>query len=139
VLGRIHGVEIGSFSSIARYVSIQEDFHNPARTTTFFLERNVFNEELADNALVSKGKVSIGHDVWIGAGAQILSGVSVNHGAVIGAGAVVTKDVHLMPSWLEILPKWSSFVFSLKLFRCCLILPGGTGQLKRSVKIKIFY
>ncbi len=93
IIGRIYGIEIGNFSSIARYVSIQEDSHNTARTTTYFLEKNLFGEESAEGAMVSKGRVSIGLDVWIGTGAQILSGVSVGHGSVIGAGAIVTKDV----------------------------------------------
>ena len=35
----------------------------------------------------------IGNDVWIGYGAQIMSGVRIGDGAVIAAGAVVTKDV----------------------------------------------
>lgn len=37
--------------------------------------------------------VSIGDDVWIGAGAIILPGVSVGEGAIVGAGAVVSCDV----------------------------------------------
>lgn len=37
--------------------------------------------------------IVIEDDVWIGYGAQILSGVHIGKGAVIGAGAVVTKDV----------------------------------------------
>ena len=41
----------------------------------------------------SQGPISIGHDVWIGSGAMILSGVTIGHGAVIAARAVVTKDV----------------------------------------------
>lgn len=47
----------------------------------------------AEGVHVSRGGVSIGHDVWIGAGATILSGVEVGHGAVIGARAVVSRDV----------------------------------------------
>ena len=35
----------------------------------------------------------IGHDVWLGAGALVKSGVKIGNGAIIGAGAVVTKDV----------------------------------------------
>lgn len=93
VVGRLHGIEIGNFTSIAYGVSIQEDYHNIARTTTYYVERNLFGEKLADNAMVSKGRISIGHDVWIGAGTQVLSGVSIGHGAVIGGGTVVTKDV----------------------------------------------
>ncbi len=38
-------------------------------------------------------KITIGNDVWIGAGVIILKGVSIGNGAVIGAGSVVTKDV----------------------------------------------
>ena len=41
----------------------------------------------------SKGSVSVGSDVFIGAGATLLSGVTVGHGAVVGARAVVAKDV----------------------------------------------
>src|SRR5262245_54049275 len=37
--------------------------------------------------------VSIGDEVWIGAGAMILKGVSIGNGAVIGAGSVVTRSV----------------------------------------------
>ncbi|RDJ21518.1 antibiotic acetyltransferase [Bosea caraganae] len=41
----------------------------------------------------TRGDVSIGHDVWIGSQAMILSGVTIGHGAVIAACAVVVKDV----------------------------------------------
>lgn len=37
--------------------------------------------------------ISIGSDVWIGAGALILPGVSIGDGAIIGAGSVVTRSV----------------------------------------------
>lgn len=37
--------------------------------------------------------VTIGDDVWIGAGVNILPGVNIGKGSVIGAGAVVLKDV----------------------------------------------
>jgi acetyltransferase-like isoleucine patch superfamily enzyme len=42
---------------------------------------------------ISRGDVTIGHDVWLGSGCMILSGVTVGHGAVVAARAVVTKDV----------------------------------------------
>jgi acetyltransferase-like isoleucine patch superfamily enzyme len=41
----------------------------------------------------SKGKVSIGNDVWIGVRAIILSGVTVGDGTIIGAGNIVVHDV----------------------------------------------
>lgn len=37
--------------------------------------------------------VTVGRNVWIGAGALILPGVTIGDDAVIGAGAVVTRDV----------------------------------------------
>lgn len=37
--------------------------------------------------------VSIGANVWIGAGAIILPGVTIGDDALVGAGAVVTRDV----------------------------------------------
>ncbi len=92
VFARGAHVEIGSFCSIARHVSIQEDLHNAQRTTTYFIERNLLGTT-ANNAVVTKGPILIGSDVWIGAAAHILSDVTVGHGAIIGAGSIVTKDV----------------------------------------------
>lgn len=40
-----------------------------------------------------RNAVSIGNDVFIGAGSFILKGVTVGPGAVVGAGSVVTKSV----------------------------------------------
>jgi len=37
--------------------------------------------------------ITIGNNVWIGAGAIILAGVTIGNNAVVGAGSVVTKDV----------------------------------------------
>jgi acetyltransferase-like isoleucine patch superfamily enzyme len=37
--------------------------------------------------------VTIGHHVWIGAGATILPGVNIGDGAVVAAASVVTRDV----------------------------------------------
>lgn len=93
VSGGDQGVFIGSFCSIAHHVSIQEQFHNTQRTTTYFFERNFLNAPEGSEAQSSKGKVTVGNDVWIGAAAHILSGVKIGDGAVIGAGAIVTRDV----------------------------------------------
>lgn len=40
-----------------------------------------------------KGDIVIGHDVWIGYEAVIMSGVHIGNGAIIAAHAVVTRDV----------------------------------------------
>ncbi len=41
----------------------------------------------------TRGDVVIGNDVWIGAGAVIMSGIRIGDGAVVGARTVVTKDI----------------------------------------------
>ncbi len=41
----------------------------------------------------SRGDIVIGHDVWIGSQAMVLSGITIGTGAVIAARAVVTRDV----------------------------------------------
>jgi acetyltransferase-like isoleucine patch superfamily enzyme len=38
-------------------------------------------------------EVTIGRDVWVGAGCIILPGVTIGDGAVLAAGSVVTRDV----------------------------------------------
>ena len=41
----------------------------------------------------SQGSIIINNDVWVGAGAIILTGVVIGEGAIIAAGSVVNKDV----------------------------------------------
>lgn len=48
---------------------------------------------LRRQGLESGRPVTIGCNVWIGAGAIVLPGVSVGDDALIGAGSVVTRDV----------------------------------------------
>lgn len=42
---------------------------------------------------ITEEGITIGNDVWIGAGSTILDGVNLGDGVVVAAGAVVTKDV----------------------------------------------
>ena len=44
-------------------------------------------------AFVIARPISIGRNVWIGAGATIIGGVTVGENSVVAAGSVVTKDV----------------------------------------------
>lgn len=37
--------------------------------------------------------ITVGNNVWIGAGAVVLAGVTIGDNSVIGAGSVVTKDI----------------------------------------------
>lgn len=88
-------LSVGSFCSIAENVTIfAGGEHNHNWATTYPL-RIAFNDPMAnrDGHPATKGPTSIGHDVWIGYGATIMSGVSIGNGAIIGAHSVVTKDV----------------------------------------------
>lgn len=85
-------INIGSFTSIARGVQIQEYNHKVKSLSTFTFNYKVFERERKSDYL-SKGRIDIGHDVWIGMQAIILSGVRVGNGAIVAAGSVVVSDV----------------------------------------------
>ncbi len=74
-------IEIGRNCMIGPFCYITDHDHGFAR-----------DQAVNEQPLVGS-PVTIGDDVWIGAGATILKGVSVGDGAIIGAGAVVTKNV----------------------------------------------
>ena len=64
------------------------------RVSIFSENHNFQNpNKLINEQGITKGKTIIGDDVWIGAGASILSNVKIGDGSVIAAGSVVTKDV----------------------------------------------
>ncbi len=85
-----HTFSIGKFCSIASDVKIYTGAeHRTEWLTTYNFEKF----KITKNIIKSKGNVNIGHDVWIGDGALILSGVNIGHGAVIAARAVVVKNV----------------------------------------------
>lgn len=92
IISLIHPVTVGSFTSIARNVSIQEFNHNYSNLTTYHIHQNVFKESRLKD-VSSNGPIHIGNDVWIGAHCVILSGVTIGDGAVIAANSVVTKDI----------------------------------------------
>ena len=79
-------IVIGRNSLFGRLVTVADNSHG---TTSF--------EDLCKEphlrAVVSKGEVVIGKNVWIGDKATILPNVHIGDGAVVGANAVVTKDV----------------------------------------------
>ena len=41
----------------------------------------------------SKGDLTIGNDVWIGANVVVLSGVKIGNGVIVAANAVVSSDI----------------------------------------------
>ncbi|WKA57814.1 CatB-related O-acetyltransferase [Planococcus shenhongbingii] len=85
--------DIGKFTSISYNCMIGLPNHptNFVSTSPFiYSESNIFGvkKTYKDNI-----KTQIGNDVWIGAGAIILSGLDIGDGVIVGGGSVVTKDV----------------------------------------------
>ena len=92
-------VSIGSFCSISAGVQIVAHADHPLDLLSTYPFRTLMFGGLAsfgglrNRDAITRGPVNIGHDVWIGQNAIVLSGVTVGTGAVIGAGAVVAKNV----------------------------------------------
>lgn len=92
----IYHADIGNFSSIANRVVIGGARHPMewvGMSPVFYKGRDSVRKKFAEHLLDPAIVASIGHDVWIGHSAVILSGVQIGNGAVVGAGAVVTKNV----------------------------------------------
>jgi acetyltransferase-like isoleucine patch superfamily enzyme len=90
-------VKIGNFCSIAEGVGILAKVEHPTDLPSTFPFRTVLFDRTKfmgfNHDAVARGPITIGHDVWIGFNAIILSGVEIGTGAVVGAGAIVTRDV----------------------------------------------
>lgn len=91
VHGEMNTVHIGKYCSIANSVEFDGGLqHNTRFVTTFPLWK--IGAEKVESGMC-RGDIRVGHDVWIGDKAMIMSGVTIGDGAVIAARAVVTKDV----------------------------------------------
>lgn len=78
-LSDIGGIEIGDDVLIAPNVSLLSSGH-PV-------------DPLDRRRRVTAAPISIGRNVWIGAGATVLQGVTIGDDSVVAAGAVVVDDV----------------------------------------------
>lgn len=91
------GVEFGKYCAIGpnlKILGINHDYNYPAVQNTFYKEMFNIEHPIESNSDVySKGKISIGNDVWIGEDVFILSGVTIGDGCCIGSRSVVTKDL----------------------------------------------
>ncbi len=94
--------KIGSFCSIADACRIGGAMHDIACLSTspvFFQGKNILKKNFALLPHQPAEQTVIEHDVWLGAGCQIKSGVTVHTGAVIGMGSIVTHDVPAYEIW----------------------------------------
>jgi acetyltransferase-like isoleucine patch superfamily enzyme len=90
-------LKIGAFCSLANDITIFLGGNHRTDWITTFPFGHIYQDELGGSDILghpsTKGNVVIGNDVWIGAGAIILSGVNVGRGAIVAAGSVVNKNV----------------------------------------------
>ena len=93
--GETTKVEIGSFCSFARGVElVVGGEHRTDWVSTYpFRVRWNLDGKYRDGHPRPSGDIVVGNDVWVGAGALVLSGVKIGDGAVVGARAVVASDV----------------------------------------------
>lgn len=104
-LADIANARIGKFVSIASAVRVNPGDHPMERAAQhhFTYRAALYWPEEADDAAIfarrAAASVEIGHDVWLGHGAVVLSGRRIGDGAVIGAGSVLTRDAGAYEIW----------------------------------------
>lgn len=59
----------------------------------FYTAGHPLDAETRNKGIEYAKPITVGHNVWIGAGCSILPGVTIGDNTVIGAGSVVTKDI----------------------------------------------
>ncbi len=92
--GNHNNVSIGKFCSIAEGVIFDCGFsHNIKNVSTYPFNPNIAGCGHLPLNLKVKGDIKIGHEVYIGEQAIIMSGIEIGNGAVIGARTIVTKNV----------------------------------------------
>lgn len=95
----IANAEIGKFSNIASYVRIGATDHPMEKASQhhFHYRSAMYFDGASDDAAWfahrRSRRASIGHDTWLGHGAQVRPEITIGHGAVVAGGAIVTRDV----------------------------------------------
>jgi phosphonate metabolism protein (transferase hexapeptide repeat family) len=90
---------VGRFANIASLVRIGATDHPLDRASLhhFLYRAGRYWDDAEDDAEFFRRRAArrttIGHDTWIGHGAQVKPDVTVGDGAVVASGAVVTADV----------------------------------------------
>ncbi len=95
----IANAEIGKFSNIASSVRIGATDHPMEKASLHhfhYRSADYFDDAEPDHTWFAhrrSRRAQIGHDTWLGHGAQVRPEVTIGHGAVIAGGAIVTRDV----------------------------------------------
>ena len=95
----IANTTVGKFANIAAFVRIGATDHPMEKASLhhFHYRSASYFDDAADDAdwfmHRRTRRTMIGHDTWIGHGAQVRPEVTIGHGAVVAGGAIVTKDV----------------------------------------------
>jgi acetyltransferase-like isoleucine patch superfamily enzyme len=91
---------IGSFCSIAKNQTVFLGGSHRSDWTTTFPFGHIYNNNFPAGRIngrhghpATKGHVIIEHDVWIGIGCTIMSGITIGTGSILAAQSVVVKDV----------------------------------------------
>lgn len=82
-------ISIGSRCLISQFCTIVASNHSTAR------DMPIQNQPPRQD----RAGVTIGDDVWLGAGTTITAGVQVSNGAVCAAGSVITRDIPKYEIW----------------------------------------
>ena len=64
-----------------------------APNCTFTTAEHAIDAEQRNRGLEVALPITVGNNVWFGAGCIVLGGVTIGDNTVIGAGSVVTKDI----------------------------------------------
>ena len=87
----------GSFCSISTDITIFLGGNHRSDWISTFPFGHIFQDYLGELEVkghpATKGDVSVGNDVWIGANSTILSGISIGDRAIIAANSNVVTDV----------------------------------------------
>ncbi|QFT58844.1 Chloramphenicol acetyltransferase [Sulfitobacter sp. THAF37] len=95
----IANARVGKFSNIASFVRIGATDHPMDKASLHhfhYRSADYFDDAEPDHAWFAhrrSRRARIGHDTWLGHGAQVRPDVTIGHGAVVAGGAIVTRDV----------------------------------------------
>src|ERR1700686_1870992 len=89
----VQAATVGRFCSSAWGITLGASAHPLDRATTHTFPWRSRDGGFVDDRELSVETLRMGHDVWIGCNAVVLSGVTIGNSAVIAAGSIVTRDV----------------------------------------------